>query len=151
MNVKHLVGSGDRIALFVSPFAVAGVIVNLANPALFSVGGLPVWLRGLSMAVLLAGVAIWIWSVVLIVANVPRGRLITHGPYAWVRHPLYTTVALLVLPWAGFLLDTWLGAAVGVVLYVGSRLFAPAEETDLSREFGDAWRQYSRSVKLQWL
>lgn len=35
------------------------------------------------------------------------------------KHPLYTAVALLVLPWLGFLLNTWLGALVGVVPYNG--------------------------------
>jgi protein-S-isoprenylcysteine O-methyltransferase Ste14 len=151
MNVKNLVGSGDRIGLFVAPFALVGVILNLAYPSLFGVGGPPVWLGALSIAVLVPGVAIWLWSVILILTNVPRGRLITGGPYAWVKHPLYTAVALLVLPWVGFLLDTWLGAAIGIVLYVGSRMFAPAEEATLSRAFGDAWRQYTRGVKLHWL
>jgi protein-S-isoprenylcysteine O-methyltransferase Ste14 len=149
--VKKLVGSGDRIGLFVVPFVAVGVILNVANPSLFGVGGPPDWLRALSITVLVPGVAIWLWSVILILTNVPRGRLITGGPYAWVKHPLYTAVALLVLPWAGFLLDTWLGAAIGVVLYIGSRMFAPAEEAALSRAFGDAWRAYDRGVKLHWL
>jgi protein-S-isoprenylcysteine O-methyltransferase Ste14 len=151
MDVKKLVGIGDRIGLFVVPFVAVGVILNVANPSLFGVGGPPDWLRALSITVLVPGVAIWLWSVILILTNVPRGRLITGGPYAWVKHPLYTAVALLVLPWAGFLLDTWLGAAIGVVLYIGSRMFAPAEEAALSRAFGDAWRAYDRGVKLHWL
>ena len=44
-----------------------------------------------------------------------------------------STVALLVAPWLGFLLNTWLGALIGVVLYVGSRLFSPEEERVLSK------------------
>ena len=32
---------------------------------------------------------------------------------SWMKHPLYTIVALLVLPWIGFLLNTWLGALIG--------------------------------------
>jgi len=148
MNLKNLVGSGDKIALFVSPFAVVGVILNVANPSLFGVGGPPGWLRILSIAVLIPGLVIWIWSVVLILTNVPRGRLITAGPYAWIKHPIYTAVALLVLPWVGFLLDTWFGFAIGLILYIGSRLFAPAEEAALSRAFGGAWREYDHSVKL---
>jgi protein-S-isoprenylcysteine O-methyltransferase Ste14 len=151
MNVKNLVGSGDRIGLFTLPFAVAGVILNLANPSLFRVGGPPALLQVLSIAVLVPGVAIWVWSVILILTNVSRGRLITSGPYAWVKHPLYTAVALLVLPWVGFLLDTWLGVLIGVILYIGTRIFAPAEEASLSREFGQTWREYNRSVKLHWL
>jgi protein-S-isoprenylcysteine O-methyltransferase Ste14 len=130
---------------------VAGVLLNLANPSIFSVGGPPVWLRLVSIAILVPGLAIWVWSAILILSNVPRGRLITTGPYAWVRHPLYTAVALLVLPWVGFLLDTWLGVRIGAVLYVWSRTFAPAEEAALSLSFGDAWREYTRSVRLRWL
>ena len=90
-------------------------------------------------------------SVILILRNVPGGRLITSGPYAWAKHPLYTAVALLVIPWVGFLLDTWLGLVIGVILYLASRIFSPAEEDALSRTFGDAWRQYDGNVKLRWL
>ena len=151
MNVKNLVGSGDRIGLFTLPLVIAGVVLNLANPPFFSVGGPADWLRVLSIIFLVPGLAIWAWSVILILTNVPRGRLITGGPYAWVRHPLYVTVALLVLPWVGFLLDTWLGVLIGAVLYLASRMFAPAEEAALSRTFGDAWTEYTRSVKLHWL
>ena len=150
-SLKNLVGSGDRIALFVLPVAVAGVFLNYVHPTWFDVGGPPSVLSVVSIAVLVPGVAIWMWSVALILRDVPRGQLITGGPYAWVKHPLYTAVALLVLPWMGFLLDTWLGVLLGAVLYVASRVFAPAEEAALSRTFGDNWSDYSRRVRLQGL
>jgi protein-S-isoprenylcysteine O-methyltransferase Ste14 len=67
------------------------------------------------------------------------------------KHPLYTSVALLVLPWIGFLLNTWLGALIGVVLYIGSRIFAPTEEAELSKTFGTSWDEYSSTVKIPWL
>lgn len=146
-----LVGSGDKIALFTLPFVVAAVILAIVDPSMLQVANPPDWLHALSIPVLIIGLAIWLWSVVLIVTNVPRGRLITSGPYAWVKHPLYTAVALLVLPWIGFLLDSWLGLVIGVVLYLGSRIFAPEEEASLSRTFGEAWREYSRTVKFGWL
>ena len=148
--LRRLVGSGDKIGLFVLPFVIGGLILNLAFPAFFAVGGPSPALRALSIVVVIPGVAIWIWSVVLILRNVPRGRLITTGPYAWVKHPLYTDVALLVLPWIGFLLNTWLGAALGVILYVGDRMFAPEEEAALRTSFGAQWEAYARGVKLPW-
>jgi len=150
-RLRNLVGSGDRIGLFVLPVILAGVYLNYVHPSWFDVGGPPTVLRVVSIAVLVPGVAMWIWSVTLILRDVPRGQLITSGPYAWVKHPLYTAVALLVLPWLGFLLDTWLGVLIGAVLYVGSRIFAPAEEDALERAFGDRWSDYSRSVRLQGL
>jgi protein-S-isoprenylcysteine O-methyltransferase Ste14 len=155
MKVRALVGSGDRIGRFIAPFAIVGVILNVAFPSLFEVGGPSEAQRTLSIAVLAVGVTIWIWSVVLILTKVPKGELITTGPFALMKHPLYTGVSLLVLPWLGFLLNTWLGAVLGVVLgvvlYVGSRRYAPEEEADLAARFGPAWDDYRDAVKLPWL
>jgi protein-S-isoprenylcysteine O-methyltransferase Ste14 len=151
MKLRALIGSGDRIAGLTLPFLVVGLPLNALYPSVFTVGGPPGWLRILSLLVLIAGVAVWMWSVALIVTRVPRRELITDGPYAVVKHPLYTAVALLVVPWIGFLLDSWLGALIGAVLYVGSRLFSPLEERALAKAFGPAWDEYCKQVKLPWL
>ncbi len=151
MNLKKLVGSGDKIMLLTAPFLIIGLIVNILRPSLFSVGGPSTALKMLSIILLVPGVILWLWSVALILTRVPRGELITGGPYALVKHPLYTSVALLVLPCAGFLLNTWLGALVGIVLYLASRRFAPEEEKTLAKTFGAAWDEYRQRVKAPWL
>lgn len=151
MNLKRLVGSGDKIGLMVLPFLVGGLIVNIAFPSHFVVGGPPPALAAISIVVLIVGVAIWAWSVVLILVNVPSGKLITSGPYALVKHPLYTAVALLILPWAGFLLNSWMGVLIGFVLYVADRLFAPEEEAQLSVTFGPRWEEYRKTVRMPWV
>jgi protein-S-isoprenylcysteine O-methyltransferase Ste14 len=151
VKLKALVGSGDRIGLFTLPFLLAGVALNVAFPAAFAVGGPPPLLAWVSVVVLAVGVVVWAWSVVLILRDVPRGRLITSGPFAVVRHPLYTGVALLVLPWAGFLLNTWLGAVLGIVLFAGARMFEGGEERALASRFGSDWDRYAAGVKIAWL
>jgi protein-S-isoprenylcysteine O-methyltransferase Ste14 len=151
MKLKVLVGSGHRIMLPTLPFLVAGLVLNIMFPSWFSVGGPPLVLKAISIGMLVPGVAIWIWSVVLILTKVPRQELITDGPYSLVKHPLYTAVALLVLPWVGILFNSWLGVLIGIVLYVGSRAFAPEEERGLSKDFGAAWDEYCRKVKIAWL
>jgi protein-S-isoprenylcysteine O-methyltransferase Ste14 len=151
MNLKTLVGSGDRIMLLTAPFLIIGLVLNILRPALFSVGGPPTVLTVLSVIILIPGIIIWIWSVVLILTKVPRKELITSGPYSLVKHPLYSGVALLVLPWIGFLFNTWLGVLVGIVLYVASRVFEGEEERTLAAAFGAAWDQYVKSVKIPWL
>lgn len=150
-DLRVLVGSGDRIGLFTLPFLVVGLILNIAYPSMFAVGDLPTAVAVVSAFLLAAGVAVWAWSVFLIVTRVPHGELITHGPYAWVKHPLYTSVALLVLPWLGLLLNTWLGAVIGIVMYIGSRIYSPAEEAALGKTFGAAWEEYRASVRIPWL
>lgn len=151
MELRTLVGSGDRIGLFALPFLLVGLTANVVRPSVFTVGGPPRWLMAISLILLIPGITIWLWSVVLILTRVPRGELITTGPYALVKHPLYTGVALLVVPWLGFLLDTWLGAVIGVVLYVGSRRYSPLEENTLAKEFGASWDEYRKNVMLPWL
>jgi len=151
MDIKALVGSGDSIMLFTLPFAVLGVVLNLVFPSFFDVGGPSHTLTVVSVALVTFGGAIWAWSVVLILTKVPGRKLITSGPYAVVKHPLYTGVALLVLPWAGFLFNTWIGVLLGIAMYVGSRIYAPKEERILSKAFGTSWDEYCERVKIPWL
>lgn len=151
LDLKTLVGSGEKIGLLVLPILVAGVAANVWRPEIFSVGGPTDLLRLVSAIMLVPGITVWLWSVALILMKVPRRELISGGPYALVKHPLYVGVALLVLPWAGFLLDTWLGVALGAALYLGSRLYAPAEERALAATFGARWDEYAAGVRLPWL
>lgn len=150
MDIRKMVGSGDKIGLVLLPVLIVGLILNAAFPSVFDVGGPPTALRVISIIVLAAGVTIWIWSVALILRQVPHGELITSGPFAWVKHPLYTSVALLVLPWVGFLLNSWLGLVVGIVLYGAARVFAPEEEVELSERFGPRWDAYRTNVRIPW-
>lgn len=151
ISLKALAGSGDKIGLFVLPALTIGLALNLLYPSFFSVGGPSRALTVLSIGALIPGLTLWLWSVALILTRVPKGELITHGPYSLMKHPLYTGVALLVAPSIGFLLDTWLGVVIGLSLYVGSRLFSPAEERILSTTFGARWDDYCKKVKLPWL
>jgi protein-S-isoprenylcysteine O-methyltransferase Ste14 len=150
-SLKMLIGSGDKIWLFTLPFLLVGLILNVMYPSAFSVGGPSGALRAGSVVVLAIGVGIWAWSGALILISVPREKLMTRGPYALVKHPLYIAVSLLVLPPLGILLNTWLGVVVGIVMYVGSRVFAPREEARLATTFGSGWAEYARSVKIPWL
>lgn len=150
-DLRRLVGSGERIGLLVAPFLVAGIALNVWRPEFFALGALAPALRMLAAVMLVPGLVAWLWSVELILTRVPRHELITCGPYALAKHPLYTGVGLLVLPALGFLLNSWLGLVIGLVIYAGSRMYAPAEERALAAEFGPAWDAYAAAVKLPWL
>jgi protein-S-isoprenylcysteine O-methyltransferase Ste14 len=151
MKLKALVGSGEKILLLTAPFLILGLILNFMYPSVFDVGGPSTALRAISIIILIPGVTIWIWSVVLVLLKVPKNELITNGPYALVKHPLYAGVALLVLPWIGFLFNTWLGLVIGIVMYIGSRMFAPEEEELLVKTFGASWDEYCDKVLIPWL
>ena len=151
MNLKVLIGSGDKIMLFTSPFIIIGLILNIMYPEVFSVNGPSLLLMIISVIVLVPGIVVWIWSVILILTRVPKKRLITVGPYSVVKHPLYTGVSLLVIPWIGFLANSWLGVVIGLTIYIGSRIYSLREEEVLSLIFGNEWEKYCKMVKIPWL
>lgn len=150
VGIKRLVGAGDDIGKVVLPFLLVGIPLNILRPEVFSVGGPSDVLRLASIGLLAVGVVVWAWSVVLILTKVPKGELITSGPFALMKHPLYTGVSLLVLPWLGFLLNTWFGLVLGVVVYLSARRYAPAEEQALAETFGPEWDAYADRVALPW-
>jgi len=151
MKLKALVGNGRKIALFTLPFLITGILLNIKFPGFFSVNNTSGLLSGISVGFLVIGIINWIWSVALILTKIPKKQLITTGPYAIVKHPLYTGMALLVLPWLGFLFNTWLGLVLGIVLYIATRIYAHEEEVLLSKIFGSEWECYCKKVVFPWV
>jgi protein-S-isoprenylcysteine O-methyltransferase Ste14 len=150
MRLKVLVGEGRRIMTLTLPFAALGIVVNILRPAWFTLGfGTGGLVAGIVL--LAVGVPTWLSSVALILIRVPQKKLITTGPFAVMLHPLYTSVALLVIPGLGLLLDTWVGFAIGAVLYVSSRIFSPGEEAILQKVFPSEYAAYRGKVLLPWL
>ena len=151
MKLKVLVGNGRKIGLFTLPFLVAGISLNIIFPEFFIVNDTSGILFRISLLFLIVGIINWIWTVGLILTKIPRKQLITTGPYAIVKHPLYAGVAFLIIPWLGFMLNTWLGVVLGIIVYIGSRIFSPEEEKLISKIFGIEWENYRKKVKLPWI
>ncbi len=150
MKLKVLVGSGDRIMSLTLPFLVVGVVANVLWPGVFALGfGMGGVIAGIVLLVI--GVPVWLTGVGQVLVNVPKKRLITTGPFAVLLHPMYTSVSLLVFPGLGLLFDSWVGAAVGVALYVSSRIFAPREDQILAKVFPSEYPAYRKRVLIPWL
>lgn len=150
MKLKVLVGAGDRIIIVTLPFAVAGIALNVIYPNVFKMD-LGQFGTMLGTVFLIVGVPIWLTSAIQVLVHVPRNRLITKGPFAIVLHPLYTSVALLVIPGIGFAFDTWVGIAIGGVMYMSSRRFSVAEDKMLAESFPDEYKSYRANVLIPWL
>jgi protein-S-isoprenylcysteine O-methyltransferase Ste14 len=70
-------------------------------------------------------------------------RLVTSGPYRWVRHPLYSTAILVLWLWPDMSVNR---AAFFVVNTLYFYLGSYPEEQKLVEEFGDAYRRYQQVV-----
>lgn len=72
----------------------------------------------------------------------PDHRLVTHGPYRRVRHPLYTTGIALFLSLALIAANAFLLAWTLVALLAIRLVVVPREEAELEARFGEEYRRY---------
>lgn len=117
--------------------------------------GLPVIVAALAgVTVSIAGAVLVVWSQQTLdvqwslTARLIEGhRLITTGPYAFVRHPVYAAMILMLIG-TGMALTTPLVVAAALVVYVaGTLVRIRAEETLMHQAFGAEWEAYRRRVR----
>lgn len=104
----------------------------------------------LGALLVLAGQALRFWAA----GFIPKYRtetigapvLITWGPYAYVRNPLYAGNALMGLGWALMVSWGWVGAFVAAFMLLYSFIVIPAEEDFLTEKFGAAYHDYRSQV-----
>jgi protein-S-isoprenylcysteine O-methyltransferase Ste14 len=84
------------------------------------------------------------WS---LTARVVEGHeLATKGPYALVRHPIYTGMLGMLLA-TGIALSHWAALPVAILLYLaGTTVRVRSEEALLREAFGNAFEEYARRV-----
>ena len=127
-------------------------LIYLINPAwmAWSKIGLPDWVRwlGVVLGILCVIGIYWLFSSIGSGITPTSGtrkehKLVTSGPYRWVRHPLYTVGSSLFIAF-GMMADNWFIAALGVLAFIGMALRTPKEEANLVEKFGDEYRDYMK-------
>ena len=77
--------------------------------------------------------------------DAPR-RVVAHGPYRWVRNPIYLAALLVVLGEAWLFTSPRLLAYAGVMAACFHLFVTGYEERTLARRFGPAYLEYRRAV-----
>ena len=73
-------------------------------------------------------------------------RLVTTGPYRWVRHPIYSAM-LGKLVATGLVVSHWIGLLAGVVIFgIGTAIRVRSEEKLLRAQFGSEYDDYACRV-----
>jgi protein-S-isoprenylcysteine O-methyltransferase Ste14 len=107
---------------------------------------------GVGVVIALTALAIQLWSIrafpTVAVGHyvLPEQQLITKGPYAYVRHPIY---ALVILIWVSVAVGfASLPTALITIGYVVPALvvYSRSEEKMMLEHFGDAYRAYRRNT-----
>ena len=110
---------------------------------------LPSWVRWLGVAGSITAALLLVWMFISLGMNITDSvttrhehKLVTRGPYRWIRHPLYTLGALLFLS-LSLIMGTWLIPLLGIPSYGILIHRTGIEEKMLQDRFGEQYRQYS--------
>jgi len=68
-------------------------------------------------------------------------QLVTHGPYAYIRHPLYTGAIVFFLGMS-IAAGSWFLPLVMLIVFPVLMMRIPKEEAELEDRFGEAYRRY---------
>ena len=114
--------------------------------------GLPEWVRwiGVGTGFICAILIYWLFSSIgsgisPTVGTRKEHKLVTHGIYRWVRHPLYSVGTSLFLSFA-IIADSWFIAAMAILAFILLAIRLPNEEAHLIEKFGDEYREYIKTT-----
>jgi len=103
-----------------------------------------------AIPLLAAGQALRFWAAGFIpkyrTLIVGAPNLVTSGPYAWMRNPLYAGNGIMGLGWA--LMAGWIWEAAFAAIYFTLYTFIiiPSEEKFLTENFGEAYLEYKKNT-----
>ncbi len=156
--------TGEKIARKVDGTAMMAIIkvgglILWAAPLVFifyppwmawSKAGLPAEVRCIGIGTGIACVPLIYWLFSSIGNNISptsatrkEHKLVTSGPYRWIRHPLYTIGAATFISF-GLIADNWFIALLGILVFIVMAVRTPREEANLIEKFGDEYREYMK-------
>ncbi|RPI28548.1 MAG: isoprenylcysteine carboxylmethyltransferase family protein [Chloroflexota bacterium] len=140
-----------RAANLLSAAALLALLVYLVNPRWLAWSAWPAadWMRWLGVIVALVGFALLQWSHAALGRNwsdQPRitatQKLVDHGPYRWIRHPIYTAF-ILILGSTILITANWLVGGLWILVTLADiRSRIRFEETRMLNRFGDEYQAY---------
>jgi protein-S-isoprenylcysteine O-methyltransferase Ste14 len=109
---------------------------------------LPAWVRWTGVGVIAVACGLLVWAFRCLGKNLTdtvvtrqKHTLVSRGPYRWVRHPFYDSVALLMVA-VSLITANWFLFVTGVVVFVLLIIRTRTEEENMLARFGDNYRAY---------
>lgn len=148
-RVKHLLGAGPHLLLL-------GIFIEILTVAIRRWISFPVSLTFEVQVILtipclslcLLGMIWFHRSLNLIKVNLfhEQKKLITYGPFCYVRHPLYSILLLTIPPLLIIWLSDLLFIIPWIVIVILSHYVVSLEERELIKEFGKEYEKYRKHV-----
>jgi protein-S-isoprenylcysteine O-methyltransferase Ste14 len=143
-------GSAASLAGPVLPLVAGAIYAGFRWPEIVLFPQRPslIW-QALGWVWLAFGLAFWVATLLRFVPRWTRGELITSGPYALCRHPLYALVPFFILPAVGLITQNRAYFLIALISFPLALHAGAREEAELLRLYGRSWTDYaSRTSRL---
>jgi protein-S-isoprenylcysteine O-methyltransferase Ste14 len=140
-------GIGPRLAFSMLPYSVLalGVHIDLPHLGRMTARSSPVFMVA-GAALIAGGIVLWALGERVVIRAFRAGRLQTSGIYALVRHPMYSSALVFVIPGLALLLRSWPILSVAAGAYLAFRFLVRREERYLLDKFGQEFTDYRARV-----
>lgn len=147
----------DKIFMLALSLLWIGWLVLIGLDAGFRWSAMPTWLQAVGAIGMIGGYGIVIRvldenTFLAPVVKIQRQRghhVISTGPYAVVRHPMYSGTCIMV-PSIALMLGSWIGFAVAFVMMAACAFRAVMEERELSTSL-EGYAEYAARVRYRLL
>lgn len=140
-------GIGPKLALLVLPYIILSLIIMMKYPDFLDLDFLDIMLlKVLGSFWLGLGFIYWIYSAIYFLKYFQPGKLITKGPFALCRNPIYSSIIVFIIPALAIIFHSGLTLSIALVLYMGFKISIHGETNILRRIFGEEYDKYEKSV-----
>lgn len=140
-------GIGVKWALGCLAYGAVTVVLNVSCFPWLRVTAMPQHMAVIiGVVTIAAGLAVYAMALVQLHTALAEGTLVTEGVYAYVRHPIYASFIVLIVPGIVLIARSLLGLSVPVFMYVLFTLLVRQEDEHLEEQFGEEYLAYRRRV-----
>lgn len=140
-------GIGPKLALLCLPYVILSLIIMYEYPEFFDLKFLDSQhIKVLGFIWLGFGSIYWISSAIFFLKYFKSGKLITKGPFALCRNPIYSSIIVFIIPSLALIFHSGLIFSISLVLYIGFKISIHGESKLLMKIFGDEYEIYEKSV-----
>ena len=143
MEKLNFFGIGPKVATIFIPWLAATIIISSIFKERFlysAIAAQEILIGGIALMFL--GLVFYFSTVRLLLTGLKQTKLIKTGPYSLCQNPLYTSIALLIIPALSLILNSWLVLTSSLVGYILFKIFIRTEYNELEKFFGEEYRRY---------
>lgn len=147
MEKLNFLGIGPKIGMVAIPFLAAAITLSVIYPQVFKFPSIPyVILLSAGIIFLAVGLVFYAFTVRHLLKGLKNTKLMTKGPYAMCKNPLYASMILLLLPGLALVMNSWLVLITSFLAYLMFKTQIKAEYQEMEKFFGEDWKAYHRET-----